>query len=248
VCNWRFDPDEFAHVWRETDVQALPYPVRLLETPTTAEQALSLRDRLTARLPARGDPDLSTALAIAARPQTKVVVIGATARHGTEIRILGAVVRRQAVLLVQEPGPTADFGGSVGMTMGHAARLGQLLAARLPSMRAGGEPWRSAPTQALRELEARAEQQDWHSDAVHRETDDLGRILALLHRPRAGEGHVRVETTRGTRNPSRPIDFSWIDVVGDGRYLVRPGAELRIGPGTADTIATQIQRLVSRGW
>lgn len=240
VWTWRFDPDSFAHVWRETGVEAHPYPVRLLETPATREQARTLRDQLAQRLPPGSDADLSAALNILAAPRARVIVIGNGPAPGSEIRMLGCVVRQRAVLVVQEPGPTSDYGGVVHVSMGHAARLGHRLAARLPPVRAGREPWRAAMTTALRDVNPGTEPEDWDLDS------EVGQILTLLHRPRAGEGHVRVEPRTDRHYPQEPTDFTWIDVVDDGRYLVKPGVVLHIGPGPAETIATQIQRLLPR--
>jgi hypothetical protein len=154
--------------------------------------------------------------------------------------MLGCVVQQRAVLVVQEPGPAPDFGGTVHIAMGHAARLGARLAARLPTVRAGREPWRVAVTAALRDVNPRTPPGESDLDT------EVGQILNLLHRPRAGEGHVRVEPRLDRRYPQPPTEFTWIDVVGDGRYLIKPGVELHIGPGPVETIATQIQRLLPR--
>lgn len=239
---WRFDPDEFVHVWRETDLDVYPYPVRLLETPATQEQALLLRSKLAARLPLGADADLSVALRILAKPDTRIAVIGKASEPGAEIRMLAAVVMQRAVLLTQEPGSTPDFGATVHVSMGHAARLGQRLAARLPPIRAGREAWRHMSLAQLRNTNPRTLVGELDTET------EPGQILSLLERPRTGEGHIRIEPRLDREYPPAPANFSWIDVVGDGRYLIKPAPELYIGPGARETVAAQIQRWVPRGW
>ncbi|MFJ1460701.1 ESX secretion-associated protein EspG [Nocardia sp. N2S4-5] len=151
--SWSFTPDEFAHIWRETDLDRHPFPLRILETPRTDDEAAALRRTLEARLPLRADPDLSACLRILAQPQTRVVALGGGHGPGSEIRALGAAVYDHAVLAVQEPGGCPGFGGVVHLSIGHSAKLGARIAALLPETPPGREPARSAPTAAVRDEE-----------------------------------------------------------------------------------------------
>uniref|UniRef100_UPI0024560CB6 ESX secretion-associated protein EspG n=1 Tax=Nocardia wallacei TaxID=480035 RepID=UPI0024560CB6 len=151
--SWSFTPDEFAHIWRETDLDRHPFPLRILETPRTEDEAAALRRTLEARLPLRADPDLSACLRILARPQTRVVALGGGHAPGSEIRVLGAAVYDHAVLAVQEPGGSPGFGGNVRISIGHSAKLGARVAALLPETPPGREPARSAPAAAVRDEE-----------------------------------------------------------------------------------------------
>jgi hypothetical protein len=216
--------------------------MRLRESPPTRARARELRRDLAHRLPPRADPELTAALAVLARPHTRVTVVGAATRPGVEVRIAAAVVRRRAVVAVQEPGPTPDAGGAVHLTAGHAARLGMRIAATLPWAppgqrsihRVAAETLGAAPPLTLSgELDL---------------TTERGRVLALLQQPRTSYGHVRIEPRLDRSRPPTPSYLSWITVAGDGRYLVTTGADCTVEPATAEIIAARIQRHIPRDW
>jgi hypothetical protein len=69
--SWSLTPDEFAHIWRRADLDRIPYPLRVLESPRTERDARLLRTELAQRLPP--DPDLDACLRILALPQTRVI-------------------------------------------------------------------------------------------------------------------------------------------------------------------------------
>lgn len=238
--SWTFSPDEFVHVWRETDLDVYPYPIRILETPTNEHDAAALHREIAARLPHRRDPDLTVALGIVAKPHTRIAVIGGSVTPGAEIRMLGAIVMNRAVLIVQDPGSTADFGGAVRITMGHSGKLGERIADLLPS---------ATPGRAARRMASIEDLRNENPITVAAQPDDstvAGQIRALLERPRSAEGHLRIEPRIDRHYPPAPTHFSWIDVVDDGRYLIKPGTALDITPATPEFIAKQIQKLVPR--
>ncbi|WP_280257106.1 ESX secretion-associated protein EspG [Nocardia wallacei] len=233
--SWSFTPDEFAHIWRETDLDRHPFPLRILETPRTEDEAAALRRTLEARLPLRADPDLSACLRILARPQTRVVALGGGHAPGSEIRVLGAAVYDHAVLAVQEPGGSPGFGGNVRISIGHSAKLGARVAALLPETPPGREPARSAPAAAVRDEETVAATQP-----------PVPRIRRLLLRPHTAEGHIRIEAALDRDNPPTPVYYTWIDVADDGRYLIRAGAEVHVVPASAQQLATHLQKRIAR--
>ncbi|MBB5918660.1 hypothetical protein BJY24_007572 [Nocardia transvalensis] len=232
---WSFTPDEFAHIWRETDLDRHPFPLRILETPRTEDEAVALRRTLESRLPLRSDPDLSACLRILARPQTRVVAIGGRHTPGSEIRVLGAAVYDHAVLAVQDPGGSRDFGGRVHISIGHRAKLGARIAALLPEAPAGREPARTAPTEAVRDEETVVSTQPL-----------APRIRRLLLRPHTAEGHIRIEPSLDRENPPAPVYYTWIDVADDGRYLIRAGNEVHVTPASIQQIATHLQKRMAR--
>ncbi|WP_280369124.1 ESX secretion-associated protein EspG [Nocardia wallacei] len=233
--SWSFTPDEFAHIWRETDLDRHPFPLRILETPRTDDEAAALRRTLEARLPLRADPDLSACLRILAQPQTRVVALGGGHGPGSEIRALGAAVYDHAVLAVQEPGGCPGFGGVVHLSIGHSAKLGARIAALLPETPPGREPARSAPTAAVRDEET-----------VMATQPRVPRIRRLLLRPHTAEGHIRIEAALDRDNPPAPVYYTWIDVADDGRYLIRAGDEVHIVPASAQQLAAHLQKRIAR--
>jgi hypothetical protein len=233
--SWSFTPDEFAHVWRETDLDRHPFPIRILETPRTEDEAAALRNTLEVRLPPRADPDLSACLRILAKPHTRIVAIGGGHTTSSEIRVLGAAVYDHAVLAVQEAGSSPDFGGRVRISIGHSTKLGAHIAALLPNTPAGKEPARSAPADAIRDEE---------TVVVARPM--APRIRRLLLKPHTAEGHIRIEPRLDRDAPPTPVHYTWIDVAGDGRYLIRAGDDVHVAPASPQQIAVHLQKRIPR--
>ena len=233
--SWSFTPDEFAHIWREADLDRYPFPLRILETSRTEAEAAALRRTLHARPDLDRDPDLSACLRILADPHTRVVVIGAHHELDHEIRVVGAAVYDRAVLAVQDPGTSPGFGGSVHLSIGRSAKLGARIAGQLPDATAGRAPARSAPAEAVRDDETVV--------ATH---PAAPRIRRLLLEPHTSEGHIRIEPRRDRETPPPPVHYTWIDVTGDGRYLIRADDEVHIAPAAAAQVAAQIQKRIPR--
>ncbi|WP_327113735.1 ESX secretion-associated protein EspG [Nocardia sp. NBC_01730] len=231
--DWTFTPDEFAHIWRETDLDRHPYPLRILETPRTEDQAERLRIALAERMPLGSDPDLSACLRILAKPHTRIVAIGAAHEPGSELRLLAATIYDRAVLAVQEPGATADFGGRVRVSIGHSGKLGTRIAALLPNTPPGAQPARVAQADAVRDEEIVLTRQPAGP-----------RIRRLLLAPHTAAGHIRIEPRLDRPTPPPPIHYTWIDVRNDGRYLIKAGDAVRITPASPEQIAAQLQKRI----
>jgi len=229
---WTFTPDEFAHVWRETELDRHPYPLRILESPRTEDAAEKLRIRLAERLPRGGDPDLTACLRILTAPQTRIVAIGGAHTPGSEIRLLACAVFDRAVLAVQEPGSRPDFGGTVRISIGHSNKLGARIATLLPKAPAGRQPARTAETAAVRDSEAVAPR------------PAVTPIRRLLLKPHTAEGHIRIEARLDHTDPAPPIHYTWIDVAGDGRYLIKAGDMVHVVPASSEQIGAQLQKRI----
>ena len=232
--SWAFTPDEFAHIWRETDLDRHPFPLRILETPRTEDDATALRKNLDTRLPLHADPDLSAVLRILAAPHTRVAVIGGAHTAGSEIRALGAVIYDHAVLATQDAGRTRGFGGDIRLSIGHTGKLGARIAALLPTCPPGREPARSAPAAAVRD-----------EDCPRPATPATARIRRLLLEPHTAEGHIRIESGLHRTTPAPPLYYTWIDVADDGRYLIRAGDDVHLVPAGRQQIATHLQKRLS---
>ncbi|MFC4377013.1 ESX secretion-associated protein EspG [Nocardia halotolerans] len=230
---WTFTADEFAHVWRGSGQDRMPFPLRVLESPRTEDEAARLRATLDERLPG-GDPDLAACLRIIAEPHARIVLVGGGHTPGSEIRLLACAVFDHAVLVVQEPGNRPDYGGHVRVSIGHSAGIGARVAACLPDAPPGREPAREAATEAVRDEETVI--------ATH---PAVPRIQRLLRRQHTAEGHIRIETGLDRPTAAPPVHYSWIDVAGDGRYLLRAGETVHVVPASTGQLATQLQRRVA---
>ncbi|WP_280400788.1 ESX secretion-associated protein EspG [Nocardia carnea] len=232
--SWSLTPDEFAHVWRQADLDRLPYPLRVLETPRTERDARVLHADLARRLPP--DPDLEACLRILAAPHTRVIAIGGAAAPGRELRALGCVVYDRAVLAVQEPGRTAEFGGTVTLSIGHRAKLGARLAALLPESPAGRQPARTASTAAVRDTETVVQQERAAAP-----------IRKLLCAPHTARGHIRIEAHLDLPKPPPALHYTWLDLENDGRYLLKADETVHIVPASTEQLATHLQKRIPAG-
>ncbi|MFF2087102.1 ESX secretion-associated protein EspG [Nocardia sp. NPDC058176] len=228
---WTFTADEFAHVWRESGQDRMPFPIRVLESPHTEDEAARLRAGLDERLPGGGDPDLAACLRIIAEPHARIVLVGGAHTPGSEIRLLACAVYDHAVIVRQSPGPRPDYGGSVSVSIGHSAGIGARIAACLPDTPPGREPAREAAAEAVRDEETVM--------ATH---PAVPRIQRLLRRPHTAEGHIRIEFGLDRTAPPAPVHYSWIDVAADGRYLLRAGETVHVVPASTGQLAAQLQR------
>lgn len=233
--SWSFTPDEFAHIWRETDLDRYPFPIRILETARTEHEAAALRRTLEDRIPLGSDPDLSACLRILAEPHTRVVAIGGAHDPGSQIRAVGAAVYDHAVLAVQDSGASPDFGGRVRISIGHSGKLGARIAALLPDTPPGHEPARSATATAVRDEETVVA------------TDRLAaRIRRLLLKPHSAEGQIRIEPRLDRPAPPAPVYYTWFDVEQDGRYLVSAGEQVHLTPASTQQIGAHLQKRIPR--
>lgn len=231
--SWTFTPDEFAHVWAETDLDRYPYPLRILETPGTESEAEKLRVELDQRLPPGADPDLSACLHILAAPHTRIAAVGSASGYHSQIRVLACAVYDRAVLLVQEPGSIPDYGGRVRIAIGHSAKLGARIAAQLPDTPAGNEPARSASTESI--------QDDERVVVDQRAAPAVRRLLRKLHSAR---GHIRIEPRLDRPTAATPVHYTWIDVERDGRYLIKSDETVHIVPASPSQLAAQLQKRI----
>jgi len=230
--HWIFTPDEFAHVWRETDRDRPPYPLRILESPRTEHAAETLRASLAHRFPPGADPDLTACLRILAEPHTRFLAVGHGAEPRSELRLLACVVYDRAVLAVQGRPARVGQAGPVRISIGHAAKLGAGIAAVLPKTPAGREPARAASTTAVYDTEA------------VRPAPEVARIRRLLLAKHTSTGHIRIEPRLDRQQPPAPVHYTWVDVEGDGRYLVKADETVRVVPASIEQMAGQLQKWV----
>jgi hypothetical protein len=73
-------------------------------------------------------------------------------------------------------------------------------------------------------------------------TPDDVHIRRLLRLPRSGIGHL-IATTRGDHGKLARA-LTWIDVAGDGRYLLRSGDDVEVFPASANTVRRELDQLI----
>ncbi|MDQ1179106.1 ESX secretion-associated protein EspG [Rhodococcus sp. SORGH_AS_0301] len=143
-----------------------------------------------------------------------------------------------AVVVVQDPGPTSDTGGTVHVHAVPPERMTHTLTAALPHRRAG----RVTPSSVSRDDVVRVPSSHLHDS---RGDTDRDRVIHILDGPREGLGEIVVG--HGGDGPLEAIaGRRWIDALGDGRYLVHATEVVTVLPATAQTIATALDDEIRR--
>ncbi|MFI7191919.1 ESX secretion-associated protein EspG [Nocardia nova] len=230
---WEFSPDEFMHVWKETDKDRYPYPMQLRSSAQWQSEAEQMSWELRTRMPKGFDPDLSAALRVVANPAMSLLLIGTRKRR---VRIYAAVDTTVGVTLVQRPGPADEYGGNVVIEAGTPAIVPKIFAAVLGNLPAGRQPGLIESLDRIRT--------DLDSWTGTKETT-TDRMKKLLGAPRAGAGHIEVKCGLQDPRPYPPQYLSWFDVEGDGRYTYRQQYnDFRIDPAATDSICREITRMM----
>lgn len=230
--NWHLTPDQFALAWARTDGDRIPYPLAVRASARDTAERAAAQPALDAWCATTLDADLSAALRVLAEPEIRVEVCG---RAGAPVRMLGAVTNDVAVLAVQEPGRAEDRGGSVHVQVGSTRRFAAQVFARMPVGKTATGPALSALTARVVE-----DSRDLVTAPVAGPSD-AARVRRLLQRPRDGIGQILV-AAGDELTPAGVL--SWIDVTGDGRYLVHTAHRVDIAPATPELAADWLRRLL----
>ncbi|MGK8522375.1 ESX secretion-associated protein EspG [Nocardia asteroides] len=258
--NWTLTPDQFALAWSRTDGDRIPYPLAV---------RLSARDsgERAAQLPALDrwcdqvlDADLEAVLRVLAQPDLRIEVFGercaapgpaargnggslvapaVASEPARPVRILGAAAGNIAVVAAQRAGATADRGGDVRLFAGSSKSLCARIVSMLPENGPGTLPRLTAPLAQVGE------------DSRNLVTVPVAgpstpaRIRRLLRQPREGIGQMVVSARRGEGELHPFGVLCWIDVVADGRYAIRTGADVDVVAVTAERFAAHLRPIVA---
>ncbi|WP_241665854.1 ESX secretion-associated protein EspG [Prescottella subtropica] len=235
-ARWRFTAAEFHTLWTRLGRDRLPYPLRY--TPTGFfEDDLDDQSRaaVAAVLP-RVTEDLHRRLTVLAEPDIRIEVAGYTDLDGHDeepVRMHAGIRGGVGVLAVQ----TGD--GDVHLSGVVAAAIPAEIASSLPRFAAGTRP-------ALR---FRRDEFDSGDGRLLTSVGSVGgrdAARVLLTRRRAGVGEITVFA--GAAYDSRPTtdgaSLHWVDVAGDGRYLLHGDPDVTVEPVTEARTTDRIARLV----
>lgn len=231
--SWEFTPDEFMHIWKETDLDRYPFPLCLRSSAQWQSEYDKLSWELQARLPSGFDPALSGALRVAGKPAMSLLLMGKRKRP---VRLFAAVDTTVGVTLMQRPGPSEDVGGNVVIEIGSPAIVPKVFGAVLGKREAGKHP---ALVDSLDNI--RTSLESWTGS---RETT-AERMQRVLRAPRDGAGHIEVRCGLQDSRPYPPQYLSWFDVEGGGRYTYRQEYnDFRIDPASTEDICREITRMM----
>lgn len=234
---WILTPDEFCYVWaNETNLDRRPYPVSLAPASTVRTESELAALRLPQRFARQADPELAAALMLCARPDATAVTIsgersvvrGPGESPETE-PILGfaAVLERHAAVLHA----TAT---RVTVQMCHAHDLGDRLVALIGSARRGTHGPLHEPQDAVL------------TDAPipgSAESGDAARFRKTLREPVDSRGFITVTVAPDAPMSPPTRHRSWLDIRGDGRYLLTTADVLVLDPVDDAELAGKLMRL-----
>ncbi|MGB3772076.1 MAG: ESX secretion-associated protein EspG [Rhodococcus sp. (in: high G+C Gram-positive bacteria)] len=132
----------------------------------------------------------------------------------------------RAVVVHQDPGPSPDRGGAIHVAAVTARAVAATIAAALPLGKPGALPASSV---------GRAELLAGPDSYLHGSAgdDDRHRVSSVLNGSRDGLGEVVLGRAVDVDGPLNVLEgWRWVDVVGDGRYLLTASDVVGIEPAT----------------
>ncbi len=219
---WILTPGEFAHVWTsETGLDFRPYPVN---AAIPVDPAPGLRQQYARNT----DADLAAALLLCARTDTTTLTVSGerSVPGAAPERILAcaAVTLTHAAILIAR-------GESIVVMLCPAQAIGDHLVEVIGSAPAGR-------TEAMREA-----QQAVLVSGRHPIPAGPARFQRALRAPVDSRGIVTVTAAPHNSAPPPTRHRTWLDVAGDGRYLLTTADQLTLTPVDDDAFAAQIRQL-----
>ena len=243
---WSFTAHEFALLWEdEIRRDRLPYPVMYRNTAPTLDAYRIERDEARESVREKIDEPLLRTLGVLAQPRIRIEVSGfrdVAGEQGVRVRAHAGIGDKIGVVVSQDPGPTDRIGGDVRVHAVPPSATPALLAGCLPARNPGrlkGVRLHSSeiaydPDRSFLQAAGISSPREQYRAFFERERDGLGRIEAFY----------------GPAYDWRPTDdglhISWMDYVGDGRYMVRREEEIRAVAADPARMAAGIRQLIAR--
>lgn len=243
---WAFSAHEFAWLWEnEAKRDRLPYPLMYRNTAPTLDAYRLECEQVRARLAEKSSERLTQALSVVAQPRIRLEISGfrdVASSRNVRVRAHAAIADKLGVLVTQEPGPTDRIGGDIRVYAVAPDAIPALIAGCLPARSPGrlkGVRLHSSeiaydPDRSFLHAAGISSPREQYREFFDRERDGLGRIEAFY-----GPAYDWRPTTDG-------MHISWMDYVGDGRYLVRREEEIRAIAADSPKVAAGIRQLIAR--
>jgi hypothetical protein len=238
---WVFRGLEFRSLMHDVGRDRLPFPLQFRPEATSAEDYARQQREAGALATSALDDDLRISLRVIADPTYRVEVVGHHRRPGSDpvkIRAHAAVRHHLGVVLVQDPGVDDATGRDITVTLVDGHHAARLALGALPVCNSGDTP----------QLDVPRGQPVPGGTMVHAasRTSDAERADRLLGRPQSSAGEILICT--GASVDGRPDDtmtgFHWIDIDGDGRYVVRHGSTVSILPASQADLEREVRRAI----
>ena len=245
---WVLTADEFTHVWHnETGRDRRPHPIDLTPRGTAGSERARTALALDDRFPTNGDPDLTATIRFLARSDvTRITACGdelggiGNPAGDQPNRHLAVAVAYGAWGAVLYSGP-----GQLTVHACHARSIGRYL---VTAIRSGS----SAPPNERRRVPAGStpelrESRDtvlapptWIPTGSRGPAEQMRRSL---RRPLDARGLLTVTMAPDDPMSPPPAHRTWLDITGDGRYLLNTGSDLVLTPIDEPGLATELLRL-----
>lgn len=244
---WSLTSVDLAVLMERVGRDRVPFPFSWTTAARTAADLRAERRGSDARI---DDPALLAAAGLLADTGPHLTVCGtgtASADRHLRVRIRAALASpstpdgsARAVVVVQRPALGSDHGGDVRILSVTPGSVGRVVAEALPTVTAGTMPlMRLARTSLLT-----APPSVLHDSVA---VDVRARVAAILDGPRTGLGEIVVGRATLADGPLEPVGgCRWLDVPGDGRYLLDVADIVAVRPATIDALAGAIDRALER--
>ncbi|MCX5042276.1 ESX secretion-associated protein EspG [Aldersonia sp. NBC_00410] len=237
MINWKMGAAQFGALWYGTGLDRYPFPFDIVSGFTWRDDAERFEQQVRDAFAGSEHERMRAAVSVLANPEVHVAVSGRTAANA-RIRVIGAQAQRYAAIAVQQPGPDDEQGGDVTLGFGPAGRLaGQIVGVLPPN--AGGTSEFKGPTEPAED----SPRGFTTTVAVSRRAARLEQVLATRH---AGDGTIRVWSGPRYGRQSETGQVRWIDIAGDGRYVIGPRDRTRAAPADPQRLSQIVDGLLER--
>ncbi|MCW4354389.1 ESX secretion-associated protein EspG [Hoyosella sp. YIM 151337] len=204
---WTFTGAEFSVLMHSVGRERLPYPLQYVapEMMPADRDAMFARARQVVQQTLCHDFEEAVACLVAPQLQIQSVTFVSVGGRVRKLRALAALRGSRAIVVVQQPGESEQSGGDITLRRIAHNDIPAQVARTLPA----SEPGRTrGVVGTVAEAAALPQQRG---------------ARAFFAKERCATGEITATTgvDRGARALTTDRGFCWIDVVGDGRYLVR---------------------------
>jgi EspG family len=239
MINWQFGAAQFGALWNGTGLDRYPFPFDIVSGFTWRDDAERFEQQVREAFAGPEHERLRAAVTVLANPEVHVAVSGRTVAN-ERIRVIAAQAQRYAAIAVQHPGPDDDTGGDIVLGFGSVGRLAGQIVGVLPANAGGNseftrrtDPSDDAPRGFTTAL------------AVSRRAAPLEQVLATGH---AGDGTIRVWAGPRYGRQAQAGEVRWIDIAGDGRYVIGPQDGSRAVPAGPQRLSQILDALLNRAF
>ncbi|WP_226438478.1 ESX secretion-associated protein EspG [Rhodococcus yananensis] len=223
--------DQFLSLWTAVGGDRFPFPLRYRTPAKWEDEHAAHMHAADDWCRAHRDIHLDRAIRLLHSGHISVEMYG---QHGDrDIRVRAACGDTLAMLAVQRDDRAID------LTTTSADTLASAVLTEIPAATPGREPSSSAPTRLL------SEPTDFRSVRVGLVDDGPRALRHLLTLERSGWGNIRVLVTDAVGRTTGIADVGWIDVAGDGRYLLTTGTHTTASPASSSTMQAELSRVLT---